>query len=247
MDVAAYAFLALAFAGLLPTLASLLQYVLVGIAGANSHLDRCGDVTPRVAFLLPAWNEADVVGASIDTLMRLDYPSGMWRVYVVDDASTDDTAAVLQGKIDEYPGAVVHIRREVGGQGKAHTLNHGLRTVLADEWAEAVMIMDADVLFEPLTLRRMTRHLADPAVGAVTAYIKEGTVPGNLITESIAFEYITAQAASRRAQSFIGTLACLAGGAQLHTRANLEAIGGAIEIRPGVQLCASPRGMLTCR
>ena len=47
--------------------------------------------------------------------------------------------------------------------------------ILAEDWAEAVMIMDADVLFEAMTLRRMVRHLADPEVGGVTAYVKEGS------------------------------------------------------------------------
>ena len=36
------------------------------------------------------------------------------------------------------------------------------------------MIIDADVLLTPPALRRMTRHLANPEVGAVTAYIKRG-------------------------------------------------------------------------
>jgi cellulose synthase/poly-beta-1,6-N-acetylglucosamine synthase-like glycosyltransferase len=66
-------------------------------------------------------------------------------------------------------------------------------------------------------------------VGGVTAYVKEGSQPGNLLTRFIAFEYITAQAAARRAQNVMGVLACMAGGAQLHSRENLIAIGGAID------------------
>ena len=45
---------------------------------------------------------------------------------MVDDASTDDTPQVIQAKAAEYPGSVFHLRREKGGEGKAHTLNHGL-------------------------------------------------------------------------------------------------------------------------
>jgi len=37
------------------------------------------------------------------------------------------------------------------------------------------------------------------------------------------------QAASRRAQNVLGVMACLAGGAQLHSRENMIAIGGAID------------------
>ena len=89
--------------------------------------------------------------------------------------------------------------------------------------------MDADVIYEPSSLRRMTRHLADPGVGAVTAYIKEGSRPGNYMTRFIGYEYITAQAAARRSQNVLGVIACLAGGAQLHSRANIEAIGGRVD------------------
>jgi cellulose synthase/poly-beta-1,6-N-acetylglucosamine synthase-like glycosyltransferase len=148
---------------------------------------------------------------------------------VVDDASTDDTPLVVRAKAEQYHDRVIHLRRERGGQGKAHTLNHGLAVILADDWMEALLITDADVIFEPAALRTMTRHLADPAVGAVTSYIKEGSRPGNYLTRFIGYEYVTAQAAARRGQNVLGALACLAGGAQLHARANLVALGGRID------------------
>lgn len=215
--------------GLVPTLSTFAQFLIVGLHGIWNHYPKCRDITPRVAFVLPAWNEADVLRSSIDSLMSIDYPAGHWRIYVVDDASTDHTPEVMRGKMAEYPGSVFHLRREKGGQGKAHALNHGIHTILAEDWAEAVMIMDADVLFEPLTLRRMVRHLADPRVGGVTAYVKEGSQPPSLLSRFIAFEYITAQAAARRAQNVMGGLPCMAGGAQLHSRENLLAIGGKID------------------
>jgi cellulose synthase/poly-beta-1,6-N-acetylglucosamine synthase-like glycosyltransferase len=215
--------------GMLPILTTFAQFLAVGLHGVRNHYPKCGDITPRVAFLLPAWNEADVLGSSIDSLMSIDYPAGKWRIYVVDDASTDHTPDVMRAKMAQYPGSVFHLRREKGGQGKAHTLNHGIKEILAEDWAEGVMIMDADVLFEPTTLRRMVRHFADPEVGVVTAYVKEGSQPPSLLSRFIAFEYITAQAAARRAQNVMGGLPCMAGGAQLHSRENLVAIGGAID------------------
>ena len=89
--------------------------------------------------------------------------------------------------------------------------------------------MDADVIYQPDSLRKMTRHLSDPQVGAVTAYIREGGVDPRYLTRFIGYEYVAAQAATRRAQNVLGVLACLAGGAQLHSRENLEAIGGRID------------------
>ncbi len=215
--------------GAVPMVAASYQYLLVALHFRRNHYRDCAPYFPRTAILVPAWNEAAVIGASIDRLMHLHYPPESLRVFVVDDASTDDTPDVIKAKAVTYPGQVIHLRREKGGEGKSHTLNHGLRVILADDWMQALLIMDADVIYEPDSLRTMTRHLADPRVGAVTAYIKEGSRPGNYLTRFIGFEYITAQAAARRSQNVLGAVACLAGGAQLHSRANLEAIGGRVD------------------
>jgi cellulose synthase/poly-beta-1,6-N-acetylglucosamine synthase-like glycosyltransferase len=94
---------------------------------------------------------------------------------------------------------------------------------------EALLIMDADVVYLPNSLRKMTRHLADPKVGAVSAYIREGSADKNYLTRFIGIEYILSQPAARRAQNVLGAQACLAGGAQLHTRENLMALGGQID------------------
>jgi cellulose synthase/poly-beta-1,6-N-acetylglucosamine synthase-like glycosyltransferase len=216
-------------AGAVPGLAAAWQFLLAAGHFCRNHYGSCAPVFPRTAVLIPAWNEGLVIGASIDRLIAAQYPPQSLRIYVVDDASTDDTPVVLKAKEVQYPGQVVHLRREHGGQGKAHTLNHGLAIILDDDWMEALLITDADVIFEPAALRTMARHLADPRVGAVTCYIKEGGRPGNYLTRFIGYEYVTAQSAARRGQNVLGTLACLAGGAQLHSRANLLALGGRID------------------
>jgi cellulose synthase/poly-beta-1,6-N-acetylglucosamine synthase-like glycosyltransferase len=205
------------------------QYLLVGLHGLRNHLRRTGPYLPRTAVMIPAWNEEAVIGASVDRLLGMEYPPERLRVVVVDDASTDRTPEVILERAASHPGRVVHVRTSVGGRGKAHALNQGLEYVMSDDWAEAILIADADVQFEPGTLRRMTRHLADPGVGAVTGYVKEGTHRPGYLNRFIGFEYVTAQAAARRAHNVLGVMACLAGGAQLHSRASLEAIGGRID------------------
>ncbi len=215
--------------GSLPLFTSLYQFSLVGRHGWKNHYGQVEDYTPRVAIIVPAWNEESVIANTIERLYDMDYPKDRLKIYVVDDASTDSTPEIVIDKHHKYPNNVFHLRRENGGQGKAHTLNHGIDIILTEEWTEAMLIIDADVLFEKRALRKMARHLVDPKIGSVTAYIKEGSVPGNFITNFVAFEYITAQAASRRAQNVMGVMACLAGGAQLHSRENMIAIGGQID------------------
>ena len=211
-----------------PVLAGLYQYLLVAFSVLATHLEKARPTLPRVSIIIPAWNEEAVIGRTIDRLMSLDYPSSKLRVYVVDDASTDKTPQITLEKAKQYAERVFHIRRDAGGEGKAHTLNYGLEVLWRTKWTEAVLIMDADVIYARDSLKKMARHLADPAIGAVTAYIREGSSQPSLVQRFIGFEYITATGASRRAQNVLGFLACLSGGAQLHSRENLQAIGGKI-------------------
>jgi cellulose synthase/poly-beta-1,6-N-acetylglucosamine synthase-like glycosyltransferase len=221
------ALIGMVLCGMVPVFASLYQYVVLAFSFFATHLEKCGGYLPRVSILIPAWNEGAVIGKTIERLLELDYPRDRLRIYVVDDASTDATPNIAIAKSKLHPDNVFHIRRVAGGEGKAHTLNYGLAMLLRKPWSEAILVMDADVIYSKDSLRKMARHLADPKVGAVTAYIKEGSQSPNYVQRFVTFEYITATGASRRAQNVLGFLACLSGGAQLHSRENLVAIGGA--------------------
>jgi len=202
--------------------------MLAGFSLLATHLERTRSWLPRVSVIIPAWNEGAVIEATIERLLSLNYPQDRLRIYVIDDGSTDDTPTKAIGKAKTYPQRVIHIRRVAGGEGKAHTLNYGLEILWRNSWTEAVLIMDADVIYSPDSLLKMSRHLADRGVGAVTAYIKEGSRSPNYVQRYVTFEYITATGCSRRAQNVLGFLACLSGGAQLHSRENLLDIGGKI-------------------
>jgi cellulose synthase/poly-beta-1,6-N-acetylglucosamine synthase-like glycosyltransferase len=228
-DVLVAILVALVGIGAIPVLAGLYQYLLVPVHAFRNHLGRAAPHLPRVVVIVPAWNEGAVLAASLDRLMGLEYPPDRLKVFVVDDASTDDTPDVVRAKAVQYDDRIVHLRREQGGQGKAHTLNHGIRYALDDDWMQALLIMDADVIYRPDSLRRMARHLADEKVGAVTAFIREGSGRPGSVARFIGYEYVTAQAAARRAQNVMGAMACLAGGAQLHSRENLAAVGGQVD------------------
>ena len=214
--------------GTLPVINTALQFLTLPLHAFRNHYAKAAPYHPNIAVVIPAWNEGLVIGPAIERLLQLEYAPERLRIFVVDDASTDDTPEIVTAMAAAHPGRVVHLRRDKGGEGKAHTLNHGLDVVLADAWTEAVLIMDADVIFARDSLRKLSRHLADEKVGAVTAYIAEGSRDRNYLTRFIAIEYVIGQLSARRVQNVGGAIACLAGGAQLHSRANLEAIGGRI-------------------
>lgn len=223
-----YLFLGLALTGVIPVIAFFIEHNLAGLHAFANHFSKCKDYFPRVAVIIPAWNEALVLEHTIDILLKIDYPLSALRLYIIDDGSTDETPEILARLHEQYPENVFHIRKESGGRGKAHAVNYGLDVILSDDWAQALLFIDADISFKKDALRRLARHLADPEVGAVTGYIKVGNRNTNYITRSIGYEYIVSQAIARRAQNVMGVVACLAGGAQLHTRENIEALGGQI-------------------
>ena len=128
------------------------------------RLRRRSTVTPvSVAFLVPAHNEAAGIEECIQSLDAAAerYP-GPCRAYIVDNASSDDTAGVAAA-------ALARCRRLRGRvlscptPGKARALNVGLRHA-----EERVLVrIDADTVVEPSLLVRLLPHFRDDSVGAV--------------------------------------------------------------------------------
>src|SRR3990167_7027449 len=49
---------------------------------------------PRVAIIVPCFNEEGALAASLRSLLGLDYPADKLSVIVVDDGSTDSTMSI---------------------------------------------------------------------------------------------------------------------------------------------------------
>jgi len=65
------------------------------VSNAASELNPLLTPAPRVAVVVPARNEADVVGLAIASLLEQHYP-GQVKIFVVDDHSSDQTANVAR-------------------------------------------------------------------------------------------------------------------------------------------------------
>ncbi len=102
LDGLKWLLVAVVLLGAVPLLVANYQFLLVGLHFRRLHYARCAPWLPRTAILIPAWNEAAVIGNSVDRLMRLDYPPRRAAHHVVDDASTDATPEVVAAKVAEY-------------------------------------------------------------------------------------------------------------------------------------------------
>jgi hopene-associated glycosyltransferase HpnB len=124
--------------------------------------DRPGDraAWPSVVAVVPARNEAEVIGRTISSLVAQDYP-GAFRVILVDDHSADGTAAIARAAAHSAgdPGrlTVIGSRALPGGwTGKLWALSEGLRHAeAAASDATFVWFTDADIEHDPGSLRRL--------------------------------------------------------------------------------------------
>ena len=102
----------------------------------------------RVSFIVPAYNEAATIGEVLARIARLELDA---QVIVVDDGSTDDTAAIA-----EAAGATV-VRQQNRGKGAA------IRAAIPLAEGEITVIQDADMEYEPAEVPT----LIDPIVNGV--------------------------------------------------------------------------------
>jgi hopene-associated glycosyltransferase HpnB len=122
--------------------------------------------TPDVDIVVPARDEAETIGPVIASLLAQDYP-GKFRVFLVDDNSTDGTAALAGG------GANLHIvsgaPKPAGWAGKLWAVSQGI----AASTAPVLLFADADITHDPRHLSALvTRLNAAPRVDMVSEMVR---------------------------------------------------------------------------
>ena len=105
---------------------------------------------PSLSIVVAARNEARGIEAAVRSLLAIDYPGV--ELIVVNDRSTDETGAILARLAREHPSLAVMTIGELpdGWLGKNHALFVGAERASG----QILLFTDADVLFEPTTLRR---------------------------------------------------------------------------------------------
>ncbi len=163
------------------------------------------DFQPRVAVLIPAYNEEKVIVRTIRSVMMSTYKN--LHIVVIDDGSKDRTAEIAT---EAYPddiasGRLTVVRKENGG--KAEALNYALETLVHEDIYVGI---DADTVIAHDAIARLVPHFADSRIGAVAGNAKVGNKV-NLWTRWQALEYITSQNFERRAMDLFGTVVVVPG------------------------------------
>ena len=124
------------------------------------------DPAPLISVLIPARNEAANIGPCVESLCRQDYPS--FEVLVLDDDSSDDTAAIA-GRAAAEDARVRLIRGKPlppGWVGKPHAC-HQLAMEAKGEW---LLFADADTVHAPQALRGALAHALQCGLSLVSGW-----------------------------------------------------------------------------
>lgn len=120
---------------------------------------------PKVSIIVPCWNEERTLKGTVDSLLALSYPKEKLQVIIVDDGSTDGTAAAAREFLANPQ--VLFLQKENGG--KYTALNMGLQYT---EESDLVGCLDADSFVAPGALLEIIPYFDDPGVSAVTPFVK---------------------------------------------------------------------------
>jgi glycosyltransferase involved in cell wall biosynthesis len=125
---------------------------------------RRGAAEPTVSILIPAYNEADAIGRTVENKLAQDYPRDKLQIIVVSDCSTDGTDDIVRG----FASRGVQLIRRAERQGKAAGLNEAVRSATG----EILVFSDANSIFDSDAIRRIVENFADPQVGYVTGHLQ---------------------------------------------------------------------------
>jgi cellulose synthase/poly-beta-1,6-N-acetylglucosamine synthase-like glycosyltransferase len=197
----------------------LIGLLAIGDRLRKPHAKASPGFNPRVAVLIPAYNEETVIVRTIRSVLNSDYKN--LHIIVIDDGSPDRTAEVVR---EAYAAEIAGGRVQVFSKpnaGKAAALNFALDFITE----EIYVGIDADTVIATDAISKLIPHFEDPRIGAMAGNAKVGNRV-NLWTRWQALEYITSQNFERRALDVFHIVTVVPGAIGAWRTAPVKAAGG---------------------
>lgn len=180
---------------------------------------------PDIDIIVPARDEAGTIGPVIASLLAQDY-AGRFRIILVDDNSTDGTAA----RAGTAPNLVVISGqpKPEGWSGKLWAMSQGV----AASSAPVLLFADADIVHDPRHLSSLVARLQQPRADMVSEMVRLNcsSLPERALVPAFVYFFQMLYPFARVNDPRSG-VAAAAGGTVLIRREALERIGGIEAIR----------------
>jgi cellulose synthase/poly-beta-1,6-N-acetylglucosamine synthase-like glycosyltransferase len=170
---------------------------------------------PDVSVVIPAYNEAAGIAATVRSMATSQY-RGRIEIVVVDDGSTDNTAAVARSLRLPYVRVITQ-----ANTGKPGALSRGI----AESRSDILVLVDGDTIFQPDTLDQLIAPMAARDVGAVSGNTKVANRRG-LLGGWQHLEYVMGFNLDRRLFDMLGTIPTVPGAIGAFRRGALAYVGG---------------------
>jgi glycosyltransferase involved in cell wall biosynthesis len=104
----------------------------------------------KLSVIMPAYNEEQTIKVALDRLLKIP---DVFEVVVVDDASSDETHALVKRFSDKRVKLIQHAKNK----GKGAAIRTGLESVVGDY----VLIQDADLEYDPEDIPAMVKPVRE--------------------------------------------------------------------------------------
>jgi cellulose synthase/poly-beta-1,6-N-acetylglucosamine synthase-like glycosyltransferase len=217
----------------LVVLVTVYGYTMALLSARRARPDDEGDRAPLFFILLvPALNEELVIGNTLSSLLAL---SGDFLVLLIDDASDDDTVAVVTPFLEDPRVRLLARPRAEARTGKGAALNAGYATarrlahdlgLLERYGAEHVIVtvFDSDGRVDPDFLQAVGPLFRDPKTAGVQTSVRMYNARQNLLTFWQHLEFVVWGEIFLRAKSWLGS-ATLGGNGQSVRLSALDDLG----------------------
>lgn len=208
----------------------------LGSMGGRVSSAVAGQPSSRLLVVIPAHNEEALIGRTVDSLLKQDYPRELVRVIVIADNCTDSTASKA-GRA----GAEVMVRTDTEHRGKGWALRWAMDTLFESDAAfDAVVVVDADSVAAPHFLAALEHELA-AGHDVVQADYTLAAVPGNPRSELVAAAFLLFHRVRFGGRRRLGLPVSLVGNGMLFSRTSLtkhpwNAFTGAEDLERSVEL-----------
>jgi cellulose synthase/poly-beta-1,6-N-acetylglucosamine synthase-like glycosyltransferase len=197
-----------------------LFFVAVMLLRREQVAEAAPDRLNRFLVLIPAHDEAEVVGCLIDSLHRGDYPRDRYHIFVIADNCSDETAVESRRH-----GASALERTSVELPGKQYAIEWALREVEgAGVEYDVLMVLDADNVASGNLLSEANRAV-NAGADAVQAVIISKNPDDTLVSRFTTLSFACINRVQQPGRSALGINPLLCGTGMGITRRALAAVG----------------------